>query len=145
MAGGRPTDYNQAIADKICELIAEGESLRKICAADDMPAKATVFRWLGLHKEFSDQYARARDEQAESFADEIVAISDESETTVKTSDGFTEVVFDNVAVQRNRLRIDARKWVASKLKPKKYGEKIDVDANVTASVSIVASLHDENI
>ena len=85
----RPTDYNDQIADVICERIADGESLRAICACEGMPSKATVFRWLGKHKEFHDQYARARDEQAESFADELVSISDEQETMVKDADGGT--------------------------------------------------------
>lgn len=105
---GRPSDFTQEIADAICERLAEGESLRKICLGDDMPNKATVFRWLGLHQSFSDQYARAREEQAETLADEIVEIADGN----KDSDP-----------QRDRLRVDARKWVASKLKPKKYGDK----------------------
>ena len=125
---GRPTDYNQEIADIICERIADGESLRSMCKEESMPSKATVFRWLSVHKLFQDQYARAREEQAEAFADEIVSISDEAETTVKShGNGTTEVTFDSVAIARNRLRIDARKWVASKLKPKKYGEKLDIE------------------
>ncbi|WP_337054002.1 terminase small subunit protein [Pseudoxanthomonas sp. USHLN014] len=120
------------MADAICERIADGESLRDICAGEDMPNKATVFRWLGKHQEFSDQYARAREEQAESFADEMVAIADEQVTMVRADkhgtkadddDGNTEVIFDATAVARNRLRVDTRKWVASKLKPKKYGDK----------------------
>lgn len=124
MPGGRPTDYSQELADDICERIADGESLRAICADEAMPNKATVFRWLGRHQEFSDQYARAREEQAESFADEMVAIADERETrVVMDGDGDAVVVFDSTAVARNRLRVDTRKWVASKLKPKKYGDK----------------------
>lgn len=122
---GRPSDYSQDMADRICERIADGESLRAICLDEDMPAKSTVFRWLGIEKSFSDQYARAREEQAEAFADEMVAIADERETIVKDEGGATVVAFDSTAVARNRLRIDARKWVASKLKPKKYGERVD--------------------
>lgn len=126
MSVGRPTDYNEQVADIICERLADGESLRAICQDEDMPSKATVFRWLGKHKEFQDQYARAREEQAESFADEMVAISDEKETKVViASEDEQVVVFDSTAVARNRLRIDARKWVASKLKPKKYGDRVD--------------------
>lgn len=128
MAGGRPSDYTQAIADEICERLSDGDSLREICREDRMPKKATVFRWLGKYEEFRDQYARAREEQAESMADEIVSIADEECTMVKHGDGKedkeVEVVFDSTAVARNRLRIDARKWVAAKLKPKKYGDKV---------------------
>lgn len=128
----RPSDYTQEVADAICNAIADGKSLRDICAADDMPDKATVFRWLGRHDDFRDQYARAREEQAEAFADEIVSIADEAELTAKQDGEEVRIALDATAVARNRLRIDARKWVASKLKPKKYGEKMQLDAVVTS-------------
>lgn len=131
---GRPSEYSQQVADIICERLSEGESLRSICLEETMPNKATVFRWLGVREEFSDQYARAREEQAEALADEIVEIADEEGTMIKRSkhggnaednaDEEIEVVFDPTAVARNRLRVEARKWVAAKLKPKKYGEKV---------------------
>lgn len=145
MAIGRPTDYNDQVADLICERLADGESLRSICADEAMPSKATVFRWLGKHKAFQDQYARAREEQAESFADEMVAISDERETKIiMAGEDEAVVVFDATAVARNRLRIDARKWVASKLKPKKYGDRLDSTVtNVTLThEQWLASLED---
>lgn len=118
MAAGRPTDYSQELADYICERISDGESLRAICEADNMPNRATVFRWLGKHQEFSDQYARAREEQAESLADEIVSIADQMPPL--TDNGSTDS--GHVSWQKNR--VEARKWVASKLKPKKYGDKV---------------------
>jgi hypothetical protein len=110
---GRPSTYSDEIADEICERLAEGESLRSICSGDGMPRKATVFRWLADERlsVFRDQYTRAREEQAETLADEIVEIAD--------GDGDKES--DNT--QRDRLRVEARKWVASKLKPKRYGDK----------------------
>jgi hypothetical protein len=130
---GRPTDYSQPLADSICERIADGESLRAVCSSDGMPHRSTVFRWLAAHEDFRDQYARAREDQADTLADEIVSIADEVCTTVRADkhagvkaddeDGDAEVVFDSAAVARNRLRVDARKWVASKLKPKKYGDR----------------------
>ena len=133
---GRPSDYSLEIAADICVKLSDGESLKSICEDDTYPNRATVFRWLAAHSEFRDMYARAREEQADSLADEIVAIADEECTTVRSSrhptvkdddgDGELEVVFDSTAVARNRLRIDARKWVASKLKPRKYGEKLAV-------------------
>ena len=113
MAGGRPSTYSESIADAICERLAEGESLRAICSDDAMPCKAAVFRWLSEWPEFADQYARAREEQAETLADELVAIAD--------GHGGEDSA---VLTARDRLRVDARKWVASKLKPKKYGDRI---------------------
>jgi hypothetical protein len=121
----RPSEFSQQIADQICERLADGESLRGICAGDEMPNKSTVFRWLAARKEFSDQYARAREEQAETLADEIVEIADDDPGVISRGEGDrVEVSVDSAAVAHQRLRIDARKWVASKLKPKKYGDKV---------------------
>lgn len=104
---GRPSGFTQEIADAICERLCEGESLRTICDAPDMPNKATVFRWLAANEAFSDQYARARETQADVIADEILAISDEEPDP-----------------QKARVRIDARKWLAGKMRPKVYGDKV---------------------
>lgn len=120
-SNGRPSLYSQELADKICSLIAEGYSLRKICDMEGMPTKETVRVWLRDENKasFTAQYARARDEQADHYADEITEIADTEEDP-----------------QKARVRIDARKWVASKLKPKKYGDKLDLDANVTGNLTI---------
>lgn len=123
---GRPSDYSQEIAEAITERLADGESLRSICSDEAMPAKSTVFKWLSQNQGFADQYARAREEQAETLASEIVAIADEASAKVIGGEGEpVAVVFDSTAVARNRLRVDARKWVAAKLKPKVYGDKIE--------------------
>lgn len=103
----RPSEYTQEIADQICERLAEGESLRSICWDDPFPNKSTVFRWLAANKEFRDQYARARETQADAIADEILDIADEAEDAAKA-----------------RLQVDARKWLAGKLRPKVYGDKV---------------------
>jgi hypothetical protein len=126
------------LAQTICQRIAQGESLRAICASDDMPAMSTVFVWLSEDKTFAEQYARAREEQADGYADEIVAIADEPPQLVTKDDGEdVEVSLDSAAIQRQRLRIDARKWVASKLKPKKYGDKVDVEHGGTVTVNVL--------
>lgn len=122
MAGGRPSTYSAEVADAICELIADGKSLRTICSAEDMPCKASIFKWLVEHKEFSDQYARARETQADTLADEILDISDDGANDTYETESGTATNHDVIA--RSRLRVDARKWYASKLAPKKYGEKV---------------------
>lgn len=119
---GRPTGYSQGLADKICELIADGNSLRKICTEDDMPSKSSVFKWLIEHKDFSDQYARAREAQADSLFDDILDIADESILDTYT-DKDGNVKTDSEVIGRSKLRVDARKWMAGKLRPKVYGEK----------------------
>ncbi len=89
-----------------------------------MPGLSTVSQWRMAHPEFAAEYARAREDQADTYADEIVAISDDSSRDYMTvADGGELMrVVDNDHIQRSRLRVDARKWVASKLKPRKYGD-----------------------
>jgi hypothetical protein len=111
---GRPSKYTQKIADEICERLAEGESLRRICLTPSMPKKSTVFRWLASNQEFRDQYAMSRECQADVLADEIIDIADGKRAEYEGGEAD---------VQRDRLAVDARKWVAAKLKAKVYGDK----------------------
>ncbi len=123
---GRPSDYSQELADLICEALAEGHSLRSICQADNMPNKGTVFRWLATNQAFQDQYARSREAQADCLFDDILAIADDGRNDTYTDDdGNTRTDFDVIA--RSKLRVDARKWMAGKLRPKVYGDKVDVN------------------
>jgi hypothetical protein len=117
---GRPSDYTQEMADAICEALSEGKSLRKICEPEDMPNRAAVFRWLSKDEDFRNQYAHAREEQAEALADDIIAIADGK---------GDDLLLTSEINQRDKLRVDARKWVASKLKPKKYGDKIQTEVS----------------
>lgn len=125
----RPTLYSPVLAVKICERIALGEPLRAICRDDDMPGETTVRRWLSDDEQFRRQYAHAREEQAEHMAEEIVAIADDSRADTEIrydAKGNEYEAPNNEWMARSRLRVDTRKWLMSKLAPKKYGEKIDV-------------------
>ena len=127
---GRPSKYSNALADKICERLASGESLVRVCKDPDMPGLSTVFRWLADNESFRDNYARAREVQADVLADEILDIADDGINDSYTDDeGGERTNYDVIA--RSKLRVDARKWIASKLLPKKYGERQQVDATVT--------------
>lgn len=116
--------YSQPLVDHICERLADGESLRAICRDPDMPRLTTVFLWLDRYPEFLKQYERAREVQAETLAEEILEISDDgsADYVVRSHDGEYEVEVDRDHIQRSRLKVDARKWIASKLKPKVYGD-----------------------
>lgn len=116
---GRPSEYSEAVADAICLRLANAESLRKICLSDDMPCQTTVFKWLRQNEEFAQQYARAREAQADALFDECLDIADDGSNDYM-GEGET---YNGDAVQRSRLRIDTRKWMAGKLRPKVYGEK----------------------
>lgn len=127
---GRPSKFTQAIADKICERLADAQSLRSICCDEDMPSQTTVFRWLAddAREEFREQYARAREAQADAIFDEILDIADDaSNDWMERRDEDDENSgwkLNGDHVQRSKLRIDARKWMAGKLNSRKYGEKI---------------------
>jgi transcriptional regulator with PAS, ATPase and Fis domain len=124
---GRKSTFTQEMADKICKKLSQGESLRTIMKADGMPDISTVYDWLNKFPAFADQYARAREEQAETMADEIVSIADETPQTVMVLDkngDALDIKLDSAYIQWQRQRIDARKWTASKLRPKKYGDRV---------------------
>jgi len=105
---GRPSDYTIEMATTICSRLAEGEPLVRMCKDPDMPGVVTVYRWLAADEAFRNMYARARDDQADTLADEIIEVAD---SVGDPND--------------KRLRVDARKWVAAKLKPRKYGDKLE--------------------
>lgn len=130
------SEYTQEIASAICERIAEGASLRSICRDEAMPAQSTVFKWLVQQPAFAEQYAHAREAQADALADEIIDIADDGKRdSYKDADGVEHVDHDHIA--RARLRVDSRKWIASKLKPKKYGEKQDINLSGDITVEVV--------
>ena len=128
---GAPTTYTRHMASIICIRIAEGESLREIVKDTGMPDRSTVYDWLLRHPEFADQYARAREEQADTLADEIIAIADEQPEIIVVTDKKTGAVIehklDGAFLQWQKNRIEARKWTAMKLKPKKYGDRVAVE------------------
>ena len=119
---GRPTDYTPEIAATICERLAGGETLAAICREDAMPGRSTVYQWLAANEAFADSYARAKVDRLEVMADEIVDIAD--------SGGDP---------QANRLRVDVRKWLLSKLAARTYGDKIDLAHSGGFSVSLNGS------
>ncbi|MBI9081885.1 MAG: hypothetical protein JEY79_19365 [Pseudodesulfovibrio sp.] len=102
--------YSNEVMSRICDLIATGHGLPEIVAMPDMPSRSTIYEWISRNAQASDMYARAREEQADYMADQIVRIADEE--------------YDP---QKARVRIDARKWVAAKLKPRRYGDKVQAD------------------
>lgn len=137
---GRPSGYTPELADLICAELSDGKSLRKVCQDESMPNKATVFRWLREREDFRDQYARAKEEAADSLADEMTDIADDgSNDWMEAFDKDGTAIgwkLNGEHVQRSRVRIDTRKWLASKLKPKKYGDKIEVDNTHRGQVGV---------
>lgn len=127
--GGRPSIYTEELATAICEKIATTSfSLRTICDDDSMPSVATILNWLKDKPQFLAQYTRAKEEQADYLIEEMIDIADDGSNdlmTIAKGNEYYEVENKEVT-SRSKLRVETRKWIASKLKPKKYGEKLDV-------------------
>lgn len=112
MPGGRPTKYTAELAEVLLSRISSGESVRSIARDPEMPAQSTIFDWALHHPEFSVQYDKAVDVRMEIRAEEIEELAETMED-----------------LQRAKLVIDTKKWNMSKLKPKRFGDKLDLDPN----------------
>lgn len=137
----RPTGYTPQTARKLCKRIMNGETLSKICEDPKMPPKRRVIAWLASpnRNDFREMYYYARRVQAEMLMDEVIDIADDrtndwKQTYSKTGqpNGWKP---DNEAIQRSRVRIDTRKWLASKLIPRIYGEKVNVEHGATGKLA----------
>lgn len=141
--------YDEEVGNYICERFAtEPVSLKTILigvaetyGAERTPGVTTFFKWLDNDEQFAKNYTRAKEYQGELFAEDVVEIADDGR-----NDWMERLAFDGAnkgweingeAVARSRIRIDARKWVASKLLPKKYGEKLEVDGHTALTVQIL--------
>lgn len=119
----RPSIFTEDLAAEICKRLSSGQSLRKICSENDMPNISTVMDWLQRNETFSAQYTRAREAQAETLADQIVDLVDEEDDPAKA-----------------RVRMDARKWFASKVAPKKYGDKIAQEVTGNMALTVITGV-----
>lgn len=124
---GAPTHYTREKAVEICARISNGESLAQITKDPSMPVPSTVYKWLIDNQEFSDMYTRAREWQADTNADQILQIADEHPPEYTDEKGRTTLDSSYIAWQRSR--IDARKWTAMKLKPRKYGDRMQMSGD----------------
>lgn len=132
---GRPTKYSNALADRVCMRVMDGESLLSISDDEDMPARGNLYKWLLKHDYFRDNYAHACEVRASILFDEVITIADNTtEDDIFTADGNR--VANNEWINRSKLRIDSRKWVLAKMMPKRYGDKLEVDQKTEHSGEI---------
>jgi hypothetical protein len=131
---------------EICDLVAQGQSLNKICQQDGFPAKSTFLFWVMRYPDLADQYTRAREIQADVLVDEINDIADDSSADYgfrESEDGSgqsAKKVFLPEHVARAKLRIDTRKWQAGKQRPKKYGDLTTLKHEGEITISIAERL-----
>lgn len=123
--GGRPTIYTDETAEKIYKAISTTKyGIKYLCKHNpDFPALDTVYMWIARNDKFSELYYKAKRNQMNFHAEELIAIADNVKNDHKLNKNG-EWVVNNEAVNRSRLRIDTRKWLMSKLMPKIYGDKI---------------------
>ena len=124
----------------ICSEITKGKSLRNILKEEDMPSTATFFVWLSEDEEKLKQYTRACDIRAEVIFDEMLEIADDGTNDFvkkQLGDGIEVEVLNSEHIQRSRLRVDTRKWLLSKLNPKKYSDRLQTDTNISGEIAIV--------
>jgi hypothetical protein len=131
---GRPSEYTVELAASICDVIASSsKGTKRLCAENShWPCQDTLFTWLKKYPEFSEQYAQAKIGQIELLVDEILEISDDASQDQYVNELGT-LVPNPPAIHRARLKVDTRKWLASKLVPKVYGNKIDIEGDNSMS------------
>lgn len=126
---GRPIKFTQEIAEEICEKIATTTlGLNAICAADHLPNVRTVYRWLRDDEDFCQMYARAKEIQIDLLVEEIIKISDDSSQDTLIATGLDGAPYEKPNtewINRSKLRVDSRKWIAARLNRRKYGDNID--------------------
>jgi hypothetical protein len=119
---GRPSIYSEKLANAICDELTEGRSLRQICASEGFPNRQSVLNWLAANEGFSAKYARAREQQADLMDDKIIEAAE---------------ACDEDNYQSTKVKIGAYQWRASKLAPKKYGDKVENIHNGSVGVQLI--------
>lgn len=146
---GRPERYSEKLADELLGRLACGESVRTVCLDPNMPAASTIYKWMREREDFSKRYARAKEDAAESLAEEMFDIADDgSNDWMEKHDKEGNAVgyqLNGEHVQRSKLRVDTRKWYLSKIKPKKYGDKITHAGDQENPVSVIVRGDDANL
>jgi hypothetical protein len=116
---GRLSSFTKAKGDRICNLIAAGKSLRQIAGVDGIPPRQTILDWLHAQPAFSCQYARARKDQADLYAEMCIEIASSAKPE---------------SVQVSRLQVDVLKWTAAKLRPKRWGDRLELAGDPDAPI-----------
>lgn len=135
-------EEKQEIINTICEGIAQGKALRNICNEEGQIDVTTFYKWIDDDEDKTKQYTRATTDRADSIFEDILDIADsQGDDVYKDKEGKEHVNHDNI--NRARLRVDARKWAASKMNPKKYGDKV-INENHNQNTEIPATLEELN-
>lgn len=137
--------HDEEVFAVILDRIMDGQSLKAVCDAEDMPSRKTVYQWMAADPELGNRYARACEIRADQIFDELFEIADDGRNDwMERRQGEDKVWVENgEAMRRSALRIDARKWALAKMQPKKYGDKLDL--NHTGNFNVVISGDDADL
>lgn len=145
--------YSQKEIDEtftlICNELKKGRSLRSVLKDNDMPNSETFYKWVDSSEAKTKQYARACEERADAIFEEMIDIADDGSNDLMTvvKGDKTYETENREVTNRSRLRVDTRKWMLSKMMPKKYGDKLDVTSDgekLVAPIINVLPLSDES-
>lgn len=131
MTGRPPYKWTEEVEAEIFTRIAKGDAVRNICADDWLPSADTFYKRLEADASFSERYTRAKGILADRIFEECLDIADSQEGDI-LEDGKT----NHDVIARAKLRIDTRKWMAGKLRPKVYGDKLELSGNAEAPLTI---------
>jgi len=131
--------FDQEKADEVCIELEDGASLRAAAATVGESAR-TILNWTKSNPEFLTQYTRAREIGYLQLADAILNISDEVDVEAKYDGDDVRLELNATAVARNRLRVDTRKWMLSKMLPKIYGDKLELSGDPSSPIQTVTRI-----
>lgn len=132
-------DVTPEMIDECLALIAIGEPVRKACDVAGISAQQ-LYRRMPADKDIAERYARAKEAALDAMADDILAIADDGKNDTYTDDDGNERTRSDV-IARSKLRVDARKWIMSKLAPKKWGDKITQELTGAEGAPLVPVLN----
>lgn len=139
IAMARPSSYDAEIAAELLMTVATTKKgLETICSDAKFPEPMTVYRWMLANPEFREGYARAKEDQLQILEDEILQLADNTqmgEIVTLKADG-TEERKQADMIEHRKLQIESRKWLMAKLKPKKYGDRVDVHSSGNATITL---------
>lgn len=131
----RPAGYDDGLAERICERIALGETLKRICRDPDMPTRQTVWRWTRENEAFAEAYEAARKHAPHAWSDDVIEIADDSRNDTQLSEDGKTVLVNHDTVQRARLRTENRFRLMAALAPDVYAQRTKVDMTVSEGLA----------
>jgi len=137
---GKPETYTKEIGENLCSMIAKGRSVKSICDMEGMPSLDTFYSWNRKHKEFADNYTQATVDRTEYQLEQLNEMGDISIEEAKNVNPKSS----NAVVSAYKLKADNMKWVMARMKPKKYGDKIDHTTGGEKLQFQVVSFRDDN-